>query len=425
MPRIKPLFASALLALGLSACATAAPPPATVAEAPAEARPPVTILVSIDGFRADYLNRGVTPHLSALAAGGVSAAMRPAFPSKTFPNHWTIVTGFNPDHNGIVANNMKDPSRPDDNFTMASDDPFWWNAKPPIWVDAEKAGIRTATMFWPGDNVAWGGEKEKDWPHDVIGGTRPEDWVQFNEAVTVQQRVNTVLDWLRRPAAIRPKFVTLYIDIVDTAGHEYGPDDARTTGMIGQADAGIGMLTDGLAALHQPANLVILADHGMSPTSSDRVIALDTIANPTDYTVEETGPYASLYPVSGHEAALEAAFLKPHDHMQCWRKADIPARFHYGTNPRIPPYFCLADVEWDIEKTAPKKHETGGNHGYDNQSPEMAALFIANGPVFAAGQHIAPFDNVDVEPLLRDLIGLPPKPSDGDDAPFRGVMKDR
>jgi len=420
MVRVKPLFA-ALLALGLSACAADGSRPATLAQS--EARAPVTILVSIDGFRADYLDRGVTPNLSKLAAGGISAAMRPAFPSKTFPNHWTIVTGFNPDHTGIVANTMEDATRPGDAFTMASDDPFWWNAVPPIWVDAEKAGIRTATMFWPGDNVAWGGTRAKEWPHDITGGTRPEDWVQFNEAVSATQRVNTVIDWLRRPAAIRPKFVTLYFDMVDTAGHIYGPDDPRTTQAAHDADTAIGMLVDELKTLRQPANLVILADHGMAPISSTRTIALDTIADPRDYKIEETGPYASLYPVPGHEAALETALLKPHDHMQCWRKADIPARLHYGTNPRIPPYFCLADVEWSIVPAAPKKADSGGNHGYDNQSPEMAALFVANGPAFPSGQRIQPFDNVDIAPLLRDLIGLPQKEGDGDDAPFRDMIR--
>ena len=144
-------------ALALAGCATTGAPSAMVAppalaatppSALAEARPPVTILVSIDGFRADYLNRGITPVLSRLAAGGVSAAMRPSFPSITFPNHWTLVTGLRPDRHGIVGNAMDDPQRPTDHFTMASDDPCWWNGAEPIWATAEKAGIRTATMFW-------------------------------------------------------------------------------------------------------------------------------------------------------------------------------------------------------------------------------------------------------------------------------------
>lgn len=420
MPLLRPVAAAAALFL-VSACA--AQPAPQSAGAAVEAKPPVTILISIDGFRPDYLDRGVTPVLSGLAAGGVSTAMRPSFPSKTFPNHWTIVTGLTPDHNGIVANKMEDAARPGETFTMATDDPFWWNEATPLWVDAEKAGIRTATMFWPGSNVAIGGERAKAWPNDISGGTRPEDWAQFNQVISGTQRVNGVIDWLRRPAAIRPRFVTVYFDTVDTAGHQFGPADQRTTAAVADVDATIGKLIDGLKQLNQTANIVIVADHGMAATSSERTIALDKIASPADYRIEETGPYASLFPVAGHEAALEAALLKPHDHMQCWRKAEIPARFKYGTNPRIPPYFCLAETGWAIAETTPTKPTSGGNHGYDNQSPDMAALFIANGPAFRPGVKLAPFDNVDVAPLLRDLIGLPPATrTDGTDAPFRSVL---
>ena len=149
-------LASLLILSTLAGCTPARERPVSAATQ-IEQREPVTILVSIDGFRPDYLKRGVTPHLSALAAAGVSAAMRPSFPTKTFPNHWAIVTGDRPDRSGIVANKMEDASRPGETFTMATDDPFWWNEAEPIWVTAEKAGDRTGTLFWPGYNVAWGG----------------------------------------------------------------------------------------------------------------------------------------------------------------------------------------------------------------------------------------------------------------------------
>jgi predicted AlkP superfamily pyrophosphatase or phosphodiesterase len=422
-------IAAAALAAALQACATApvaAPPPAlapvAAAPTPAERRAPVTILISIDGFRTDYLGRGVTPNLSRLASGGVTAPMRPSFPSKTFPNHWTLVTGLYPDHHGITANKMEDEGRPKEVFTMASDDPFWWNTAAPIWVDAEKAGIRTGTEFWPGSNVAIGGTKASEWPYEIAGGTRPSDWAQFNQVINGEQRVNAVLDWLRRPAAIRPKLVTLYFDTVDTAGHTYGPDDQRTTDVVADIDRKIGMLVDGLAALGQPANLVIVADHGMAQTSSERAVLLGTFIGPDDAHVVETGPYAALTPVPGKTAKVEKALLGKHAHFECWRKSEIPARFHYGTNPRIPAIFCLAETGWQLLDKAPKAGLVGGNHGFDNESPEMAALFIANGPAFRQGV-LPAFTNVDVYPLLRDLIGLPAKPGvDGSDAPFRDVL---
>ena len=401
--------------------AATAPPPAAVGEQ----RAPVTILISIDGFRTDYLSRGLTPRLSALAQAGVTGPMLPAFPSKTFPNHWTLVTGLVPDRHGIVANKMEDAGRPGETFTMATDDPFWWNTAEPIWVTAERAGIRTGTVSWPGSNVAWGGTLTKGQNHDQpVGGIRPRDWAQFNIALAGGQRVDTVIDWLRRPAATRPRFVTLYFDTVDTAGHEGGPDSPQVNAALGEVDGWIGQLVDGLTGLGQPANLVIVADHGMAATSSARTIALDQVANPADYRVLETGPYASFYPVPGHAAALARALGRPHPHMTCWPKAAIPARFRYGTNPRIPPWFCLAEIGWITVKTAPTKAESGGNHGYDNAAVEMRALFIGSGPVFRAGVKLRPFPNTDVAPLLRDVLGLPVGAGlDGDDAPFRGTLR--
>lgn len=423
-------IAAAALAAILQACATApvaAPPPAMPAAtaavpAPAEPRPPVTILISIDGFRPDYLDRGVTPNLSRLAAGGVTAPMHPSFPSKTFPNHWTLVTGLYPDHHGITANKMEDTARPKEVFTMATDDPFWWGAAEPIWVDAEKAGIRSGTEFWPGSNVAIGGVKTAERHSRIEGGTRPSDWAQFNQVITGEQRVNTVLDWLRRPAAIRPKLVTLYFDTVDSAGHDYGPTDRRTTDAAAAVDKLIGMLTDGLVALDQPANLVIVSDHGMAQTSGKRAIPLGKFLRAGSYHLVEAGPYMSLTPLPGHEATVEKALLGKHEHFECWRKADIPARFHYGTNPRIPAILCLAETGWQIGDKDIDPEQEGGNHGYDNMSDDMTALFIANGPAFRPAK-LPAFTNVDVYPLLRNLIGLPPKPGiDGTDAPFRDVL---
>ncbi|MGY4397809.1 putative AlkP superfamily pyrophosphatase or phosphodiesterase [Sphingomonas sp. UYAg733] len=413
---------AAMLCVALQACVTA-PANTPVLPVAAGVRTPVTILVSIDGFRPDYLTRGVTPVLSALAAGGVTAPMRPSFPSKTFPNHYTLVTGLRPDHNGIVANTMEDANRPGETFTMATDDPFWWSGAEPLWVTADKAGIRTATMFWPGSNVPVGGTRAPKWPNTITGGARPDDWQQFNQAVSGTQRVNAVIDWMRRPAATRPRFVTLYFDTVDTAGHIFGPDDTRTTIAVGDIDKTIGELVDGLTSLGQPANLVVVADHGMAATSSERVVALDKVADPADYRIVETGPYAALAAIPGHEAALEKALLKPHDHMQCWRKADIPARFAYGKNPRVPPYLCLAETGWSINKSAPADQFSGGNHGYDNADPAMAALFIANGPAFANGRVLPAFDNVDIQPLLAATLGIAPAATDGSLATWNAARR--
>lgn len=397
--------------------------PLTLARAEPGGPDRVVILISFDGFRPDYLDRGVTPNLSRLARQGITGPMRPAFPTKTFPNHWTLVTGLVPDRNGIVGNRFEDPARPGELFTMASDDPFWWDQAEPIWVAAERAGIRTATMFWPGSNVAWGGTKPEGYGPPT-GGQRPADWQMFNQEISNTQRVNAVLDWLRRPAAIRPRFVTLYFDTVDTAGHRFGPDDPRTTAVIAEADRHMGDLLAGLEELKITADLVIVADHGMAAVSSERVIALDTLADPALYRVLESGPYAALVPTEGNAERLRQALAKPGPHHTCWPREAIPARLRYGANPRVAAILCLAEPGWSLQPTAPREAFTGGAHGYDPAAPDMAALFIGHGPSFAPGIRLVPFDNVAITPLLRHLLGLPPAAHlDGSTAPFTRVLR--
>lgn len=386
------------------------------AEAQADLRPrPVTVLIGIDGFRPDYLDRGITPSLSALAAQGVSGAMRPSFPTKTFPNHYAIVTGRVPDRNGIVGNSMIDPRRPGQLFSLGnarqSLDPFWWGEAEPVWVTAERAGIRTATMFWPGSEVA-------------IRGARPSDWLRFDQNVSNVQRVNTMLDWLRRPATIRPAFATLYFDTVDTAGHRFGPDSTEVNAAIGEVDARIGDLVDGAAAIGVALNLVIVADHGMRQTDEARVIQLDDLIDRASYIAVEAGPYAAIEPVTGTDDRVAAALLAPHEHMTCARKEDLPARLKYGRNPRVAAIICLAENGWTILSGPPAYPVNGGAHGYDNADPEMLALFIAQGPAFAQGERMAVFDNVAVAALLRAVLDLPEDAeADGKLADVRGALR--
>ncbi|MFM9976886.1 MAG: ectonucleotide pyrophosphatase/phosphodiesterase [Sphingomonadaceae bacterium] len=370
----------------------------------AQDRAPVTILVSIDGFRPDYLNRGVTPRLNALKAAGVSAAMRPSFPTVTFPNHYTLATGLRPDRHGIVGNSMEDPRKPGVVFTLSNTDPFWWSEAEPIWVTAEKAGVRTATMFWPGTEVDF-------------AGTRPRDWWRYAKENTENQRVDAVVDWLRRPSATRPQFLTLYFDTVDAAGHEFGPDAAETNAAIAAADVQIGRLVDGVAALGIVANFVIVSDHGMTATSPDRVIELWKIARAKDYRTVTSGPYAGLEAQLRRAKRLEKALLRPHANMQCARREDLPPALHYGKNARVPRYVCIAAPGWIILGAPPapdRKYYATGAHGYDPAAADMAALFVAAGPAFRKGVTVALFDNVDIYPLVARLIGVAPRANDGD-----------
>jgi predicted AlkP superfamily pyrophosphatase or phosphodiesterase len=197
-------------------------------------RPDLLILVSIDGFRSDYLTHGKTPVLAALAAQGVQAPMHPSYPSQTAPNHYTLVTGLRPDHHGIVDNTIDDPVL--GHFTMsASADPRWWNEAEPFWVTADRQGLKTASMFWVGS------DRE-------IRGMRPDYWKPYDQSVPADTRVNQVLAWLDLPQDQRPTFVTLYFDVVDTEGHHYGPNSRQLDAALASTDAAVGRLVAGLKA---------------------------------------------------------------------------------------------------------------------------------------------------------------------------------
>ena len=405
------LAAGALLAL--AACATHR----TAAQPPLPPAP--VILISIDGFRPDYLDRGVTPTLSKLAAEGVRAqGMRPSFPSLTFPNHYTLVTGLRPDRHGIVNNAMTDPDHPGVVFTLGdravNTQSYWWNDAAPLWVSAERQGVRAATMFWPGSEVE-------------IRGYRPRDWVVFDQAMPSAVRVDRVLSWLDRPAAEHPRFITLYFDIVDTAGHLNGPDSAEVNAAAREVDYAIGKLVEGLAARGLAhANIVVVADHGMAPVSVERTVDLDAVIAPARVRyVWAPGPIAGIEPAPGLSEAALAPLLGRHGHAECWKRGEMPARFHFGAHRRVPSVICLADTGWTMVSTgSPRRYPIrGGAHGYDPDDPLMAALFIAHGPAFRAGASVPTFDNVNVYPLLAGLIGVTPDANDGDPAVLAGALK--
>lgn len=402
MSRLRHLAASWLIALALTACAQSPAIPDLAEQAPA---PPV-ILISIDGFRADYLARGVTPTLSRLATQGVHGAIRPSFPSKTFPNHYTLVTGLRPDRHGIVDNNMIDPKIPETTFVLSNKaavrDARWWNDGTPIWVSAERAGIGSAVIFWPGSEAP-------------IQGVRPSAWLPYDQSVSATARVDQVLAWLDAPAGERPGLIALYFDEVDTAGHHYGPASGEVARAAAVTDAAIGRLVEGLEARGLPANLVIVADHGMAEVAAERAIYLEDLVSADLGRPLALGAFMTYYPAQGREAQAEAALLAEHEHMTCWRKSEIPARYHFGTHRRVPPIFCLPQTGWEITTRArvAKTPLKGGNHGFDPYSPEMAAIFIGHGPAFARGRTTPLTDNVDVYPLLAKLLGVTPEANDG------------
>lgn len=403
------------LLLPLAACTTT--PSSSTPVARADAPAPKLLLISIDGLRADALDRGLTPNLQRLIDDGVRARwMTPSYPSLTFPNHYTLVTGLRPDHHGIINNSMDDAEL--GRFALhdraAVTLSGWWGGEP-IWVGAEKVGVRTATTSWPGSEAE-------------IQGTRPSQWRMYDAKEPLQQRAQTVLDWLAQTDADAPRLTTLYMEHVDKAGHNFGPDSPQYTDAIVRADQIIGQVLDGLQqhGLAASTNVVVVSDHGMAAVPEGQVIATEAMASPSIAHNVSQGQSVGFAPVAGREADAERALLGRHAHYECWKKERLPPRWHYGSHPRVPAIVCQMDEGWDAlaaEKIAHRDHADRGSHGYDNALPSMRAVFIARGPSFRQGLVIDGFDNVDVYPLLAHLLQVPAAPNDGNPETLKQTLR--
>lgn len=368
------------------------------------------VLISMDGFRWDYRDRTDTPNLDYLVDHGVKAeSMIPVFPSKTFPNHLTIVTGLYPENHGIVSNTMYD-----DVFdawyrigqgSESVKESRWYEGEP-IWVTAEKQGETAATFFWPAS--------EAD-----IAGIRPTYWYTYDESIGNTERVQQVIRWLDLPRDERPVFITLYFSDTDTWGHRVGPQGLELDSVIHELDAAIGMLLDSLKARDSvdEVNMIVTSDHGMTATSDDRVIFLDDYINLEDVLMVEWSPLAMIRPNAGKEEAIYAQLYQAHPNMAVYRKEEVPERFHYRNHRRITPLVCLADEGWSISsrgyaETHPGAYD-GGTHGYDNRLKSMHATFIASGPAFKDGLVVDSFENVHLYELMCHILNLDPADNDG------------
>lgn len=364
----------------------------------------------IDGFRYDYLDRYPCPNLHRIIAQGVRAPLVSEFPTKTFPNHYSIVTGLFPEHHGIVDNTMYDPSVNAEfriNDSTAVRDGRWWGGEP-LWVTAERQGQLTAPFFWPGSEA-------------VIEGIRPHYWLPYQGAMPDSARIRRVLEWLTLPAGRRPTLVTLYFSEVDHEGHDVGPISPLMAAAVLHVDSAIGDLLDGLAArqLTDHVNVIVVSDHGMAAISPDSVVALDDYLS-LDALAHVSGgnPELGLWPKPGLEDSVVRSLRGRNPHLDVWRRDSIPARFHYRDNPRIPPVLALAHLGWSLtlrrgDIASHPDRFRGGEHGYDDTLSVMRATFLALGPAFRQGVTAGAFRNIHLYDLMTGILGLTPAPNDG------------
>ena len=397
------LILGLVLSLLLAGCGGA---PVRDARTAAGARAePTVVLVSIDGLPAQLLGTGALPTLDALAREGTRAEwLNPSYPTHTFPNHYTLVTGLRPDHHGIVHSIMQDPAL--GRFVSKEEsalDGRWWGGEP-IWTTYQRQGGIAATMFWPGSEVP-------------IGGQRPRYYRHFDNALSADARIDQVLAWLDLPADQRPHLLLTYLNGYDVASHASGMTSPDAADALQRIDAALARLRRGLEArgIARNVDLIVLSDHGMIDVPRERVVWLDDVLDTRYYDHLWWGPQADIVAHAGETQRVERAFLGTHPHFACYRRENLPASWHYGTHPRVPPILCQSEAGWRLKARADPANEppVKGEHGYPPDEPSMRAVFVASGPSFRTAYTLPAFDNIHVYPLLAHLLGIAPAANDG------------
>ncbi|XP_071997619.1 ectonucleotide pyrophosphatase/phosphodiesterase family member 3 isoform X1 [Engystomops pustulosus] len=387
--------------------------------------PPV-ILFSLDGFRAEYLQTwgDLMPTISKLKKCGThSKYMRSAYPTKTFPNHYTIVTGLYPESNGIIDNNMYDYNM-NKAFSLSGNEKFnatWWQGQP-VWLTAMYQGLKAGTFFWPGSDVA-------------INGSYPTYYKLYNGSIVYEERINTILQWLDLPKDKRPDFYTLYIEEPDSSGHSYGPVSGGVIKALIRADKIMQMLMDGLKQrnLLNCVNLILVADHGMEKTYCEQLEFMIDYFPSISFFYLYDGPAARIrarnvpadYLSFDSEGIVKnLTCQKPVQHFKPYMRQDLPKRFHYANHIRIDKVNLYVDRQWLVVRDKSYTFCGGGNHGYDNEFKSMEAIFIGHGPGFKKELEVDAFENIELYNLMCDLLKIHPAPNNGTHGSLNHLLKE-
>ncbi len=373
---------------------------------PLFANEPYLILISFDGFRWDYPDRGITPNMQLMRENGVSAiSMQPVFPSKTFPNHISTITGMYPENHGIIFNNITNPFTGETyrlNNREAVRDSRWYLGEF-FWETAERQGITTASYFWPGSAIA-------------LKYRKPTYYEEYEHTRPYEQRVHGVLNWLQLPAAERPHFITLYFHETDTQGHQFGPDSPETNQAIKLLDQMLGLLIDGLRKIDMldQTNIIVTSDHGMTNVDTARIIDVQSLVGDATCKYYETGPAMMVQPLPNDIESVYRTLKTKARHFTVYRREDVPEYFHFSHHPFISSLVLVADLGWSLHTTNSAEfyrntHTTGGNHGYDNHQMDMHGVFYAMGPAFKKGYRTGTVRNIDIYPLLCKIFNIMPR----------------
>ena len=384
----------------------------------------IVILVGIDGLRWDAIDRQTAPELNALAAKGARVIkMVPVMPTYTFVNFYALATGLYADGTGVTGNITYSKEFDDYMGRKMHGETRWWGGEP-IWVSAEKQGVRTAAMFWLGSEAE-------------IKGVRPSFWSPYEHYKPNSERVDTVLGWLALPKEDRPRLITLYFSDVDSAGHRYGPKSVEEGNAIREVDTRIGDLRAGIQklGLEERIDIIVVSDHGMSMVDKGKLIYLDDYIDLKRVFAPQLSskagpreaPFFHLFVKDGDIDSVYNELAAAHQHLKVYKRADIPKDWHLSKNAdRVGDIFISADKGWLIfarELKSVYKHKATGMHGYDRNIDDMKASFIAAGPSFKKGARLETMDNVEVYGMIAHILGIKPAKTDGNLANVKALMQ--
>ncbi|XP_023930802.1 bis(5'-adenosyl)-triphosphatase enpp4-like [Lingula anatina] len=381
------------------------------------------LLLSFDGFRWDYLDKVETPFLDYIAGCGAKAPyINGTFITKTFPSHYTIATGLYEESHGIIGNTMYDPIF-DEVFSIKArtgKEGRWWGGEP-IWLTVKKQHKVSGTYFWPGSDVS-------------IQNENANMWFNYNQNTPYEDRVNKMVSWFKGEDKIQDKptsfnFVAMYYHEPDFSGHQHGPDSAEVEQAVKDVDRLIGYLLNKLRAnnLLEVVNIIITSDHGMTKMSQDKIITLTDYVTVSDVErVPDHGPICNILPNKKDQDAKQRLYnqLKDaHPNMTVYLKEDIPDIFHYKNNRRVMPILAIADEGWVIRWNQSFMFPGNGTHGYDNRYMSMKPIFMAMGPNFKEGITVNPFKQVDIYPLMCQLLNVQPAANNGSLASVSSMLR--
>ncbi len=377
---------------------------------------PYVLLISWDGFRRDYPDKGDFPSLRYMQEHGVRAeSLQPVFPSKTFPNHYSLVTGMYPARHGMIFNSFIDPRSGIYYSTKRKTRdrlfPTEWYRGEPIWVTARKNGLKSASVFWVGT--------------EVIDKKRQPDYFElYDHYMPHETRIAKIMEHLQRPLAARPRFLSLYFSDTDDSGHRFGPESDETLSAIARLDRSLGKVLEGLKeiGLADSVNIILVSDHGMTETSPQRVVPVDSLLSGLDYKVNGSGQVSSFLADDQTIRKIEERLGGYQRGFKLYRREEIPAYYHFSGHPAIGPLLLVAEPGWYLRIKFPLSAR--GAHGYDNRFLEMHGIFLAMGPAFRVNYRTGMLRNIDVYPLMCHILGITPNPEmDGEFIKIMHVLK--